>query len=217
MMRNLSAGTSTDLVETFLAGKITGKDLALLVANNEITKSERRKITKIVKQRQGLTDRQRQRLEVKAKKSLPKISREERRQRIFSKLELEREQNKDKFTVCLGCRKKGHALKNCPNKKDDVNICFNCGSADHALRHCQLPKDSTGYLPYSKCFYCNKMGHLSRDCPENPNGLYPHGGCCHICLQKVIRFFTKINAENELDLFECFHLDSFSSRLSREN
>ena len=40
-------------------------------------------------------------------------------------------------------------------------------------------------LPFAKCFLCNQTGHLSRDCDENPNGLYPNGGCCHVCLQKT--------------------------------
>ena len=33
----------------------------------------------------------------------------------------------------------------------------------------------TGEYPYAKCFICGEVGHLSRACPENPKGLYPHG------------------------------------------
>ena len=64
-------------------------------------------------------------------------------------------------------------------------ICYNCGSADHPLRECSKPRNKDGSLPYASCFICKGSGHISRDCPENPNGLYPKGGCCHICLQKT--------------------------------
>lgn len=31
------------------------------------------------------------------------------------------------------------------------------------------------------CFVCKKSGHISRDCPDNPKGLYAYGGGCYIC------------------------------------
>ena len=40
---------------------------------------------------------------------------------------------------------------------------------------------SAGEFPYAKCFICNETGHLSRQCPDNPRGLYPNGGCCNMC------------------------------------
>ena len=158
------------------------------VSDGKITKSERRKITKIsgkLPTSKSLSERQKLRLETKAKKTLPKISKEERRLKFGQNIEMEREQNREQFLECLGCRKRGHALKNCPDKKRVVNICFNCSSSEHCLRNCPHPKDPSGKLPYATCFFCNGSGHLSRDCQENPNGLYPKGGCCHICLQKT--------------------------------
>ena len=32
-----------------------------------------------------------------------------------------------------------------------------------------------GKYPYAKCFICNETGHLSKQCPDNPRGLYPNG------------------------------------------
>ena len=37
---------------------------------------------------------------------------------------------------------------------------------------------------FAICFVCNKTGHLSSQCPKNPNGLYPHGGGCRFCGDK---------------------------------
>ena len=38
-----------------------------------------------------------------------------------------------------------------------------------------------GKYPYAKCFICGEQGHLSNQCPDNPRGLYPNGGCCGTC------------------------------------
>ena len=32
-----------------------------------------------------------------------------------------------------------------------------------------------GEFPYAKCFICGETGHLSKQCPDNPKGLYPMG------------------------------------------
>ncbi len=162
-----------------------------MVADGLMSKAERRRITKQAsKPVKILTERQKLRLEVKAKKALPKLTRDERRQK-YLELELinDREKEQERYAICLGCRERGHVLKNCPNKnviKYDARneICFNCGSKEHALRACPLPK-KMGHLPFANCFICKNNGHIARDCPENPNGLYPNGGCCHICLQKT--------------------------------
>ncbi|RYZ83929.1 MAG: hypothetical protein EOP04_19000 [Proteobacteria bacterium] len=125
---------------------------------------------------------------MKEKKKLPKLTNEDRKRRYHDMLEEQREQEAAKFTVCLGCRKRGHFLKDCPKANtrthDSAIYCFNCGSHDHTLKSCPDERDRSGRLPYAKCFVCQALGHLSRDCPENANGLYPKGGCCHICFQK---------------------------------
>ena len=84
--------------------------------------------------------------------------------------------------TCILCRQDGHIAKNCrlnKGSKIDLAICFNCGSRDHILKECTVPKSST--LSYATCFICKQQGHIAKDCSENPNGLYPNGGCCHVC------------------------------------
>ena len=49
--------------------------------------------------------------------------------------------------------------------------------------------DITGAYPYATCFVCKEMGHISRDCLSNDNGLYPNGGCCLEC--GSVRHFRK--------------------------
>ena len=162
-----------------------------------------------------MTERQKLRAEIRAKKSQPKLTPEERRRKyagdvekgirhmiviyiqmnefLNSYISAEHEKAKERYTVCLGCRKKGHSLKNCPAESSFHQtpgggnlVCFNCNSKEHCLRDCDKPRDpDPKKLPFAKCFLCNQMGHLARDCDENPNGLYPNGGCCHICLQKT--------------------------------
>lgn len=178
-----------ELSRRYYEGDIDGHMLANMVETGEITKSDRRKIVKLKKQLEekskvSLTERQKLRLEVKEKKSRPKLTKEERKKKFqAANLDEEREEAKSKFAICLGCRKRGHLLKNCPEAKKEVGICFNCGSSGHALRACPKPRGSV--LKFAKCFVCGNTGHISRECPENANGLYPKGGCCHICLQKT--------------------------------
>ena len=97
--------------------------------------------------------------------------------------------------VCLGCRRRGHVLANCPdrmNQKTFLNssntnagnnngpICFNCGEPGHNIYNCPEPKLATG-ANFATCFICHQPGHLSKDCPKNKHGLYPRGGGCKIC------------------------------------
>lgn len=176
-------------VAQLVAGEIDGHDLARMVHEGILSKSDRRKITKKQSKVKGekpteLTERQKLRQEIKAKKSLPKLSTEERRKKYVGDIDATREKEREQFVVCLGCRKRGHSLKNCPNAAEK-NICFNCNSTDHILRNCPEARDPTGYLPFATCFVCKKQGHLSKDCDENPNGLYPNGGCCSVCFQKT--------------------------------
>lgn len=177
------------LAQKYRDGEISGENLGSMVLAGELSKGDRRKVVKMASKLPAtddaeLTERQKQRRIAKEKKKLPKMTRDDRvKKYVTGTLEAEREKAKAKFAVCLGCRKRGHLLKNCPDAKKEVGICFNCGSTEHALRACPLPRSKD--LKFAKCFICNQTGHISKNCPENANGLYPKGGCCHICLQKT--------------------------------
>ena len=94
--------------------------------------------------------------------------------------------------VCLGCRRKGHVLRDCPDAGGGsggalggagsfTSSCYNCGSSSHAIHTCPEPKIGTGF-GFASCFVCHSTGHLSRDCPRNAaHGLYPRGGGCKRC------------------------------------
>ena len=177
------------ILKSLQRGEMSTAELATLQNDGKLTKSDRRKLIKQYKRLSSLSSRQVQRREVKAKKALPKLSKVERYQKyVVGSIEEERKQHEANRTICLGCRKRGHFLKDCPNVQTNTlkepEICFNCGSSDHPLRRCPHPRDGDK-LPFAKCFICKKTGHISKECPENANGLYPKGGCCHICFQKT--------------------------------
>jgi hypothetical protein len=46
----------------------------------------------------------------------------------------------------------------------------------------------TGGATYATCFICKQQGHLSSRCPKSSHGLYPNGGCCHVCNSKDHRY-----------------------------
>lgn len=179
-------------VEKVRACLLSGHDLAKMVEDGLLSKTERRKIAKLA-QKEELTERQKLRLAVKEKKALPKITKEDRKRKFGKDLDSEREHDEANFTICLGCRKRGHFVKDCPKLAMIPNtapveapeVCFNCGSPDHTLKSCTKARESRSSLKFANCFICKQQGHIARDCPENPNGLYPNGGCCHICLQKT--------------------------------
>ncbi|CAH0774453.1 unnamed protein product [Bemisia tabaci] len=87
--------------------------------------------------------------------------------------------------VCYNCRKSGHFVQDCPEYKKSVNeptvetgICYKCGSTEHTSHECRLKH---GSFRFAKCFICNEQGHISRECPDNPRGIYPKGGACKGC------------------------------------
>lgn len=186
----------SDMISKFRKGELNGENLSKMVAAGTLSKSERRFIAKKASKPEP-TPRQLLRQEVKAKKALPrgKLSKDQRRDKFSSVDEKEQARLKDEanFTICLGCRKRGHFLKDCPKATVAASavaavvdgICFNCGESDHTLKDCKKPRDRHGKLPFASCFICKRKGHIARDCDQNANGLYPQGGCCHICLQKT--------------------------------
>lgn len=183
----------TTLAANLKNGTITGHDLSTMVTNNEITKGERRKIVKLstnTKAEVELSERQKLRLAVKEKKAMPKLTKDDRKRKFQKDFEEERDKEAANFTVCLGCRKRGHFLKDCPKAvvtcvSSEKEVCFNCGSNEHTLKNCTVPREYGSRLKFATCFICKQVGHISRDCTENANGLYVNGGCCHICLQKT--------------------------------
>ncbi|XP_012278287.1 uncharacterized protein LOC105698537 [Orussus abietinus] len=83
--------------------------------------------------------------------------------------------------ACFHCRKGGHNLSDCPelDQDDGSGICYKCGSTEHTHFECRVKKgDEFGF---AKCFICREQGHIARQCPDNPKGLYPNGGACKIC------------------------------------
>lgn len=94
---------------------------------------------------------------------------------------------RERKKICFHCRHSGHMLSQCPqlaNVNDDLDrnasgICFKCGSTEHQHNQCKMVRDDS--YKFATCFICNEEGHISKQCPDNPRGLYPHGGACRMC------------------------------------
>ena len=79
---------------------------------------------------------------------------------------------------CLGCKRKGHLLKDCRKNKTQ-DICYKCGSTQHCSRDCLLETEA---YPYAVCFNCKKSGHLASSCAtKSTKGIYIRGGSCFKC------------------------------------
>ncbi|CAF2138072.1 unnamed protein product [Brassica rapa] len=49
---------------------------------------------------------------------------------------------------------------------------YNCGDTNHSLSHCPLPLEN-GETKFASCFVCKEHGDISKNCPQNKNGVYP--------------------------------------------
>uniref|UniRef100_A0A1I7T5X9 CCHC-type domain-containing protein n=1 Tax=Caenorhabditis tropicalis TaxID=1561998 RepID=A0A1I7T5X9_9PELO len=92
-----------------------------------------------------------------------------------------RQEQKITGSACFHCREPGHKLADCPkrNSSQSDGVCFKCGSMEHSIHECK--KKGVKGFPYATCFVCKQIGHISRDCHQNLNGVYPDGGACNVC------------------------------------
>ena len=122
---------------------------------------------------------------------------------------LKRKSIREADKECFVCRQTGHLSQDCSKNATSGastdnfgKICYRCGRIDHSLKECrkaplkqpQKRKQREGsingsedetpeqeFLPYAKCYVCQKTGHLAGSCPENDRGIYPDGGGCKLC------------------------------------
>lgn len=48
----------------------------------------------------------------------------------------------------MQCRRRGHSLKNCPEKNNESSekkLCYNCGDTGHSLSHCPYPMEDGNF------------------------------------------------------------------------
>lgn len=92
---------------------------------------------------------------------------------------------REKKQICFQCRQSGHLLSQCPELRNngeqstESGICFKCGSTEHQHTQCKVVRGDN--YKFATCFICKQEGHISKQCPDNPKGLYPEGGSCRIC------------------------------------
>ncbi|XP_041982383.1 zinc finger CCHC domain-containing protein 9-like [Aricia agestis] len=118
------------------------------------------------------------------KKGIPKS--EVQRNMKLERRRAEKALARMKREVCYNCRKGGHNLSDCPDLKSNIpgkeaaeGVCFKCGSTEHRQFECKVQRDKE--FRFATCFICKESGHIARQCPDNPKGLYPNGGCCKLC------------------------------------
>ncbi|XP_070542262.1 zinc finger CCHC domain-containing protein 9-like [Ptychodera flava] len=122
----------------------------------------------------------------KKKKELSAVELAAKKDKRREDRRLKRIKERSSKKVCFQCRKPGHGVADCPDLIMDIDqgmgICFRCGSTEHSSHQCRVKlKTKKGEFQFAKCFICHQMGHLSKQCPDNPRGLYPHGGGCKLC------------------------------------
>lgn len=109
-----------------------------------------------------------------------------------------------KKAVCFHCRGYGHVLSQCPSLTESENtgtgICYKCGSTEHSSAECKVVRGSS--FQFAECFICKEQGHIARQCPDNPRGLYPHGGACKECgdVTHLRKDCPKVATKKEEDL-----------------
>ena len=155
---------------------------------------------KLAKNRKALTDEK----EIKFRVNMLKQKRRKLKT-IDNSVKENLEKLKKLNTRCFRCRRKGHTVIECTfdeNKETienndeekeeekkiiektqvtvNKNICYNCGATDHNVHGCSKPVDYKD-LPFSQCFVCKEMGHLSSKCPKSDKGIYIKGGACFEC------------------------------------
>jgi len=169
---------------------------------SRIKKAKKLILVKLAKNRKALTDEK----EIKYRLSLLK-QKKRKLKKVDSSVKENLEKLKKMNTRCFKCRRKGHTVAECKyedvelneenqenssnNKNKDKenfkdnkkNICYNCGSTEHNVHGCNKPVDYKN-LPFSQCFVCKEMGHLSSKCPKSDKGIYIKGGACYNCGEK---------------------------------
>jgi len=189
-----------------ISEKLTGinKQIESAVTQEEKAKFKKMKkhlLVKLAKNRKALSDEK----EIKYRLSMLK-----QKKRKLKKIDCSVKENLEKLkklnTRCFKCRRKGHAVAECTfddivNNEDNdkleeknaaykevkpaietnkKSICYNCGSTEHNVHGCNKPVDYKD-LPFSQCFICKEMGHLSSKCPKSDKGIYIKGGACFNC------------------------------------
>ena len=170
--------------------QLSGADLANLEKDGTITKGERRKIIKLAARFAKeavpvvLSQRQQHRLAVKEKKSQPrqKLSADERKTKFTDadEQEMERKKEASNFVICLGCRKRGHFLVDCPQNKapgtggTGFDFSLPGQSRDNAAAAPAAGGEQKGGGGGSICFNCGSPDHALRACIKpRVNGKLP--------------------------------------------
>ena len=185
----MESSAIADYADRYRQGSLSGAELAELEKDSTITKTDRRNIIKLAKKGppKELTDRQKWRLQVKEKKATPKtrMTAEERREK-FSDLDeqqMEREKDASQYVICLGCRQRGHYLKDCPETQYSSHARAG-GSSSYGNNNYGDDNSAAGAggaleKPGLICFNCGARDHALRACtaPRDPKGKLPYATC----------------------------------------
>merc|ERR1712226_448571 len=139
------------------------------------------------KEKKAIADRKlriQKKLDAKRKKLEEKIAkREAERKKAKNAL-------RDRRKHCLYCKKYGHTLHECTGRQQmeiSAEMCYGCGSTQYSFKDCPIcaRKGNKDKMKFATCFICHEVGHISKDCPRNENGIYPYGGGCYFCGDKM--------------------------------